>query len=71
MCRYNSGCGLAAVEAWEEAEEVLRGAERAARTYLQEEGETEEDIEEEVGIIRVSRPFHHHPCCGSGSCWIC
>jgi hypothetical protein len=53
-CRYNSGCGLAAVGAWEEAEEVLRGAEQAARSYLQEEGETEEDIEEEVGIIRVS-----------------
>jgi hypothetical protein len=53
LCRYNSGCGLAAVGAWEEAEEVLRGAEQAARSYLQEEGETEEEIEEEVGIIRV------------------
>ena len=52
--RYNSGCGLAAVGAWQEAEEALRGAEQAARGYLQEEGETPEEIEEEVGIIRVS-----------------
>ncbi len=35
MCRYNSGCGLAAVGAWSEAEQMLRGAEQAARAYLQ------------------------------------
>jgi hypothetical protein len=35
VCRYNSGCGLAAVGAWSEAEQMLRGAEQAARAYLQ------------------------------------
>ncbi len=35
VCRYNSGCGLAAVGAWQEAEQMLRGAEQAARAYLQ------------------------------------
>jgi len=51
--RYNSGCGLASVGDYEGAEAELIAAEAQARQFLGEEGEADEDIEEEVGIIRV------------------
>ena len=51
--RYNCGCGLAAVGEFAKAEEELISAESQARQFLAEEGETAEDIEQEVGIIRV------------------
>jgi len=51
--RYNAGCGLAAIGDYEEAETELKEAEKVAREFLEEEGEAAEDIEDEVGIIRV------------------
>lgn len=51
--RYNSGCGLAAVGEYDRAEVELVEAEVQARKFLADEGEAAEDIEEEVGIIRV------------------
>ena len=54
MFRYNAGCGLAAVGEYSRAEAELVEAEAEARRFLAEEGEAAEDIEEEVGIIRVS-----------------
>ena len=51
LYRYNAGCGLAAVGDYIEAEEELQAAEEAARAFLEEEGETAEDIE--VGVYKV------------------
>jgi len=51
--RYNAGCGLAAVGQLEAAEEELVASEAQAREFLAEEGESAEDIDEEIGIIRV------------------
>merc|ERR1719411_1683537 len=47
---YNAGCNYAGVGDWAAAEEALTSAETAARKYLEDE---EEEIEEEVGIIKV------------------
>jgi len=55
--RYNYGCGLAATGEYTQAEEVLKEAETQAREFLNEDGETEEGIEEEVGIIKVQLAY--------------
>ena len=47
---YNAGCNYAGVGDWAAAEEALTSAETAARKYWEDE---EEEIEEEVGIIKV------------------
>ena len=53
--RYNCGCGLAAVGEYDQAEVELVAAESQARQFLAEEGDSAEDIEQEVGIIRVNK----------------
>ena len=53
--RYNCGCGLAAVGEYDQAEVELVAAESQARQFLAEEGDSAEDIEQEVGIIRVNQ----------------
>eukprot|EP00088_Acartia_fossae_P008823 TRINITY_DN1423_c0_g1_i10.p1 TRINITY_DN1423_c0_g1~~TRINITY_DN1423_c0_g1_i10.p1 ORF type:complete len:657 (-),score=254.81 TRINITY_DN1423_c0_g1_i10:205-2175(-) len=55
--RYNHGCGLAAIEEYAEAEQELKEAETQAREFLKEEGEGEEEIEEEIGIIKVQMAY--------------
>jgi len=51
--RYNAGCNYASVGDFEEAEKVLVQAEKAARSFLEEDEAGEEEILEETGIIRV------------------
>jgi len=51
--RYNSACGLASLGDYKTAEEELIETEKQAREFLDEQGETPEDIEDEVGIVRV------------------
>jgi len=55
--RYNCACALAAVGDFTEAQEQLITAEKQAEDFLKEEGETEEDIEEEIGIIKVQLAY--------------
>jgi len=55
--RYNCACGLAAVGDLTEAEQELITAEKQAKDFLNQEGETEEDIEEEIGIIKVQLAY--------------
>lgn len=51
--RYNAGCNYAAAEDYKQAEVALKAAEETAKAFLAEDGSTEEEIEEETGIIRV------------------
>merc|ERR1740129_856865 len=51
--RYNAGCNYAAAGDFKQAETALKAAEDTAKTFLAEDGSTEEEIEEETGIIRV------------------
>jgi len=55
--RYNSGCSMAAIGEYNEAEEELKQAETQAREFLAEEGEAEEDIEDEIAIIKVQLAY--------------
>lgn len=53
---YNGSCHLLAVGNYEEALKRLKEAENLCRTYLiQEDGATEEEVAEEVAIIRLVR----------------
>ena len=47
---YNAGCNYDCVGNWVAAEEALTSAEKAAREYWEDE---EDEVEEEVGIIKV------------------
>ena len=50
---YNGACRLLAAGRFEQALEKLQNAEEQCRTYLtQEEGATEDEVNEEVAIIR-------------------
>jgi len=51
--RYNAGCNYASVGDWDQAETCLNKAEQVARKFLQEDEAGEEEIEEEIGIIKV------------------
>merc|ERR1719187_832075 len=56
--RYNTGCNLAAVGDYVGSENALKGAVEAAKSYLAEEEEAGEDeIEEEIGIIKAQLGF--------------
>jgi len=55
--RYNAGCNYAMVGDYEEAEKVLVQAEKAARSFLEEDEAGEDEILEETGIIRVQLGF--------------
>lgn len=50
---YNRACHLLAMERWSEAETELKKATDLCTEFLQEEDETQEDIDKETGIIRV------------------
>ena len=51
--RYNAGCNYASVGEFSKAEKILIQAEKAARSFLEEDEAGEEEILEETGIIRV------------------
>jgi len=51
--RYNAGCNYASVGEFSKAEKILVQAEKAARSFLEEDEAGEEEILEETGIIRV------------------
>jgi len=54
---YNSGCSLAGKENYVEAEKKLRTSEKMCREFLEEDGATEEDIQNELGIIKVQLAY--------------
>lgn len=54
---YNSGCSLAGKEKFAEAEKKMRTSEKMCRDYLEEDGATEEDIQNELGIIKVQLAY--------------
>lgn len=49
---YNTACQLLGKNLLVEAEKKLRQAEKMCREMLEEDGSTEEEIEEELAIIR-------------------
>merc|ERR1719244_1304180 len=51
--RYNAGCNYASVGEFAKAEKILIQAEKAARSFLEEDEAGEDEILEETGIIRV------------------
>lgn len=56
MC-YNSACALAGKGKYLEAEKKLRTSEKLCREFLEEDGATEEDIQEEMAIIEVQLAY--------------
>lgn len=54
---YNSACGLAGKQKFSEAEKKLKSSEKLCRDYLEEDGATEEDIQNELGIIKVQLAY--------------
>lgn len=50
---YNSACALAGRGRYADAERKLRQSEKLARDFLEEDGASEEDVADEVAIIRV------------------
>ena len=50
---YNAACQLIGRKQYVEAEKKLRQAEKMCREMLEEDGSSEEDIEEELAIIRL------------------
>lgn len=49
---YNNACALAGKSRFNDAEKKLRKSEKLAREFLEEDGATEEDILEELAIIK-------------------
>uniref|UniRef100_A0A1L8DW84 Signal recognition particle subunit SRP72 n=1 Tax=Nyssomyia neivai TaxID=330878 RepID=A0A1L8DW84_9DIPT len=54
---YNRACLIAGKKKFPEAEKKLRVSEKLCREYLEEDGATEEDIEDEVAIIKVQLAY--------------
>lgn len=54
---YNSACGLSGKNNFAEAEKKFRNSEKLCREFLEEDGATEEDIQNEVAIIRVQLAY--------------
>lgn len=54
---YNSACALAGRGQYADAERKLRHSEKLARDFLEEDGATEDDIADEVAIIRVQLAY--------------
>ncbi|KAJ1525695.1 hypothetical protein ONE63_008906 [Megalurothrips usitatus] len=57
---YNTACQLIGRMQYVEAEKKLRQAEKMCREMLEEDGASEEDVEEEVAIIRVQLAYCLH-----------
>ncbi|KAK7793568.1 hypothetical protein R5R35_000404 [Gryllus longicercus] len=54
---YNSSCKLIAHKQYQEAERKLKATEKLCRETLEEDGSTEEDIDSELGIIKVQLAY--------------
>ncbi|KAG8226883.1 hypothetical protein J437_LFUL005642 [Ladona fulva] len=54
---YNTACRLLAEKKWKETEAKLKEAERLCRETLEEDGASEEDIEEELAIIKIQQAY--------------
>ncbi|XP_058116952.1 signal recognition particle subunit SRP72 [Anopheles ziemanni] len=54
---YNAGCALAGRQQYGEAERKLRTSEKMCREALEEDGATEEDIIDEITIIKVQLAY--------------
>ncbi|XP_058823850.1 signal recognition particle subunit SRP72 [Topomyia yanbarensis] len=54
---YNAGCALAGNQQFPEAEKKLRASEKMCREFLEEDGATEDDIMDEVAIIKVQLAY--------------
>lgn len=54
---YNAACALAGKQQFPEAEKKLRTSEKLCREFLEEDGATEEDIMDEVAIIKVQLAY--------------
>lgn len=54
---YNSACALAGRAKYGEAEKKLRHSEKIAREFFEEDGASEEDIQDELAIIRVQLAY--------------
>lgn len=54
---YNSACGLSGKNNFVEAEKKFRNSEKLCREFLEEDGATEEDIQNEVALIRVQLAY--------------
>ncbi|XP_059612513.1 signal recognition particle subunit SRP72 [Phlebotomus argentipes] len=54
---YNRACLIAGKKKFPEAEKKLRSSEKLCREYLEEDGATEEDIEDEVAIIKIQLAY--------------
>ncbi|XP_046384994.1 signal recognition particle subunit SRP72 [Ischnura elegans] len=54
---YNGACRLLGECKWLETEGKLREAERLCRETLEEDGASEEDVDEELAIIRIQRAY--------------
>lgn len=64
---YNSACQLIGQGKYLEAERKLKIAEKLCRESLEDDAAAEEDIEEELGIIKLvfnSEQFIEGYCCG-------
>ncbi|XP_071447805.1 signal recognition particle subunit SRP72 [Hetaerina americana] len=54
---YNRACRLLGERKWSETEAKLRQAERLCRETLEEDGTSEEDVEEELAIIKIQLAY--------------
>lgn len=54
---YNAACALAGKHQFPEAEKKLRTSEKLCREFLEEDGATEEDIMDELAIIKVQLAY--------------
>lgn len=54
---YNAGCALAARGKFGESEKKLRASEKICRDSLEEDGASEEDIQDELAIIKVQLAY--------------
>ncbi|XP_055606621.1 signal recognition particle subunit SRP72-like [Uranotaenia lowii] len=54
---YNAACAVAGKQQFSEAEKKLRTSEKLCRDFLEEDGATEEDILDELAIIKVQLAY--------------
>lgn len=54
---YNAACALAGKQQFSEAEKKLRTSEKLCREFLEDDGATEEDIMDELAIIKVQLAY--------------
>lgn len=51
---YNAACQLVARSQFSDAEKKLKAAEKLCRETLEEDGATDEEIDAELGIVRLA-----------------